>query len=305
MAAEDWHAQGVSRSLIRSLTRSGDLVRMRHGVYATKSALEWAGTDRTRLHVLRVLAIRATVGSHAVASYHSAALIHHLDLLNDPSDGTVTLTLPPDKPWNRVPAAGVIFHSAELPKEHLAKLYYLPVTTAARTVADLARTLPFTDAVVVADSALREEKTTKPELRAVLDACSRWPGVRQARRVVEFADERAESPLESAARVVFDQFGLEPPELQATILGPNFAYRADFLWREHKVVVEADGLAKYNNRGDMIKQHERDRTLQDAGYQVVHFTWKELFRTPEVVIERIRRTLAAAALSSTAAAAPP
>ncbi|HVT70079.1 MAG TPA: DUF559 domain-containing protein [Trebonia sp.] len=293
MAASRWNAIGVAPHLLRSLTSSGDMVRMRQGVYATRNAVAWAGTDATRLHVLRVLAARATVGRHAVASYHSAALLHRLHLLKS-LPGTVTLTLPPDRPWNRARPADVVFHSAELPAGHLTKLYNLPVTTAARTVVDLARTLPFTDAVVVADSALHQDKTTKAELSEILGTCSRWPGVKQARRVVEFADERAESPLESAARVVFDSCGLDPPELQAGIFTPNGAFRVDFLWPAHRVIAEADGLMKYNNRRDYIKQLERDRHLQDAGYKVVHFTWKELFDTAHVVIGRIRRALAAA-----------
>jgi hypothetical protein len=187
----------------------------------------------------------------------------------------------------------MIFHSANLPPEHLTRLYTLAVTTAARTVIDLARTLPFAEGVVVADSALRDEKATKTELAKVLGTCPRWPGVKQARRVVEFADERAESPLESVARVVFAQFGLDPPELQSTIFTTNRAFRVDFLWPEQKVVVEADGLLKYKHGRDAVNQFERDRHLRDAGYKVVHFTWKELFQTPEIVIKRIREALAA------------
>jgi predicted transcriptional regulator of viral defense system len=293
MAASRWNLIGIPPHLVRSLTASGDLVRMRHGVYATRAAVQWAGTDATRRHVLRVLAARATVGHHAVASYHSAALLHRLDLLNSLPEDTVTLTLPPDKPWKRARPASVTFHTADLPAEHLTRLYSLPVTTAARTVIDLARTLPFADAVVAADSALHKEKAAKPEMGKVLDFCTRWPGVIQARRVVEFADERAESPLESVARILFDQSGLDAPELQATVFTPSGTFRVDFLWRAHKVIAEADGLGKYNDRGDAVKQLERDRRLRDAGFQVVHFTWKELFGTPELVLRRIREALAA------------
>jgi hypothetical protein len=216
-------------------------------------------------------------------------------LLKTPPADLVALTVPPQRTWNRAKPANIVFHSAELPGEHVARLYRLPVTTAARTVADLARTLPFTDAVVAADSALRKEQVTKPDLHKVLAGCGRWPGVRQARRVVEFADERAESPLESAARVVFDQFGLDPPELQATVLTPGDAFRVDFLWREHKLVVEADGLIKYAGRRDAVRQLDRDRLLRDAGYKVAHFTWAELFGAPEAVVDRVRRASAALA----------
>ena len=109
------------------------------------------------------------------------------------------------------------------------------------------------------------------------------------RRVGAFADERAGSVLESAARVVFDEFGLAPPELQVTIHLPAHAFLVDFFWREHRVIAEADGLAKYTADKDLIAQFQRDRLLRDAGYKVVHFTWRELFKTPELVITRIRQ----------------
>ena len=275
--------------MLRTLTSSGDLVRMRQGVYATRKAVDWANDDPVRNHVLQIMAARTWVGRDAVASHHSAATFHRLDLLKSLPDKTVTLTLPAPRRWNRPPPAGVVFHCAELAPRHVTRLYNLPVTTAARTVVDLARTLPFMDAVVVADSALHAEKATKPELRQVLDACVRWPGITQARRVVAFADERAGSPLESAARVVFDEFGLDPPELQVTIHLPAHSFLVDFFWQAHRVIVEADGLAKYTADKDLIAQFQRDRLLRDAGYKVVHFTWRELFKTPELVIARIRQ----------------
>lgn len=290
---ERWRARGISPGLMRSLVRSGDLVRMRRGVYATRNAVDWAAANQARGHALRVYAMRATVGSAAVASHQSAALLHDLDVLTSPGE-TVTLTLPPARPWNRPASAGVVFHTADLPPGHLTTLYDLPVTTAARTVIDLARMLPFMDGVVVADSALHAERAAKPELRQILDSCASWPGVRRARRVVAFADERAGSALESVARVVFDEFGLEPPELQATVHLPRNAFLVDFSWPEHRVIAEADGLAKYTGGKVLIAQFERDRLLRDAGYKVVHFTWQELFETPDLVITRIRQAFGSA-----------
>jgi Protein of unknown function (DUF559) len=294
MSARKWRDRGVPPPLLRSLVRSGQLIRMRQGVYATKRALDWAEADPVRAQALDVLAARATVSGNAVASYQSAARLHRLSLLAEPPKGAVTLTLPPARKRNRAKPADVAFHASELPKEHVTRLYNLPVTTVARTVIDLARTLPFMDAVVVADSALNQEKTTKPELHQILKECAAgWPGVRQARSAVDFADERAESPLESAARVVFAEADLEPPELQVTIHGEQeqFAARVDFLWREQKAIAEADGLVKYKDRQDLLKERERDHQLRAAGYIVVHFTWQEIFQAKETVIERIRGAL--------------
>jgi Protein of unknown function (DUF559) len=302
MSARQWRANGITPPLLRALVRDGQLIRLRHGVYATKRAVDWAGQDPVRAHVLAVMAATATVGSDgsapvAVASYQSAARLHHLSLLTTPKNDVVTLTLPPDRRWNRAQPSDIVFHASDLPRNHLTKIHDLPATTVARTVVDLARTLPFSDAVVTADSALNQEKTTKPELRQVLDECKGWPGVKQARQAIDFADDRAESPLESAARVVFAEaspsLSQEPPRLQATIHGPDWAARVDFLWPAQKVIAEADGLIKYNDRKDLLDERERDHQLREAGYTVVHFTWKDLFGNPDEVLARLRAALAA------------
>jgi hypothetical protein len=123
----------------------------------------------------------------------------------------------------------------------------------------------------------------------VLASCDGWPGIGNARTVVEFASPLAESVLESCARVVFHQKGLPPPELQVTILGQGGSKiaRVDFLWRECGVVAEADGLLKYQTGADAIAELKRDRLLREQGLDVIHFTWEELFREPERVVSRI------------------
>jgi very-short-patch-repair endonuclease len=287
-----WRDVGISENRLKTLVRAGRLVRVRRGVYATKPAIDHAAANSRRGHALQVAAVGSAVGRDAVASHHSAALVHGINLLNQPME-TVTLTRPPAKRTSRLRSDGIVFHTAELPADHVTSRYGLLVTTAPRTVVDLARTTTFREAVVAADSALQSELATKGELLTVAGACHHWPGIQQARRVIEFSDERAESALESCARVAFAEAGLEPPELQVTIHGPDWSYRVDFCWPKRRAIAEADGLAKYNRRSDLAKQFERDRLLRDAGYQVIHFTWRELLRTPAVVIGRIRVGIAA------------
>jgi hypothetical protein len=289
---DKWRAAGLNAQQMRSLLRSGDLVRMRRGVYASRSAIAWAMRDPRRRHALQVLAVTTSVGRDSVASHHSAAQIHGLETLKPAPQDVVTLTRPPSHRSNRPPADGIVFHAAALPPDHVTKCWGTLVTTASRTVVDLGRMLPFTDAVVVADSALHVGKATGPELSRVLLACAQWPGVGRARRTVAFADGRAESVLESCARVVFAERGLEPPDLQVTFRGDGFIFRGDFYWRKYRTIAEADGMAKYEDPQRAREQIRRDRLLRDAGYKVVHFTWRELFDTPEVVITRLRTAFA-------------
>lgn len=52
----------------------------------------------------------------------------------------------------------------------------LSVTSPARTVVDLARHLPFEEAVVIADCALSRRLVEGSRLLAVLERCAGWPG---------------------------------------------------------------------------------------------------------------------------------
>lgn len=265
---------------------------LRRGVYARADSLASSADDPARVHAFRVAAALLGAGALASASHQSAAILHGLDLLERPPESLVTLTRPPRVGGSRASRNDLKTYTGVLLPGHVTKHYGLPVTSVARTVADLARTSPFMNAVVVADSALHARKTTQAELASVLTACPGWPGIRRARRVVAFSDHRSESVLESCARVTFADHGLPPPELQVDIGDEGFIGRVDFCWLEHLTIAEADGMLKYADPGRAAAQLERDQLLREAGYKVVHFTWRQLFYETERVIARIRDAFA-------------
>ena len=105
---------------------------------------------------------------------------------------------------------------------------------------------------------------------------------------MEFADGRAESPLESLARIVFRDCGLPPPELQVEISDSEFIGRVDFLWREFATIAEVDGAAKYVDPNLAMRQLRRDKRLREAGYEVVHFDWREINGDPRYLTSSLR-----------------
>jgi len=262
-------------------------VLLRRGVYARADSLASAAGDPARTHAFRVAAALLPASALASASHESAAILHGLDLLERPPERLVTLTRPPHARGSRASGKDLKVHAATLSPGHVMKHYGLPVTSVARTVVDLARTLPFRHGVVVADSALHARKTTERELASVLAACSNWPGAESARRVVAFSDQRSESVLESCARVTFDDYGLPAPELQVDIGDDQFVGRVDFYWGEYLTIAEADGMLKYADARRAVDQLERDQLLRELGYKVMHFTWRQLFRETDRLIARI------------------
>ena len=287
--AATWRAAGISETRLARLVRDGELIKIRYGVYATAAMLARAESDPCLRHAVEVAAATARTRK-GVASHHSAAQMYGLDLLRNPAPGTVTLTVPPRARSGRHGDAQVVWHAAEVPDQHVSTRYGQLVTTAARTVIDIARMSTFMEGVVVADSALRERHTSKTDLHRVLAFCERWPGNSQAKDVVEFATAVAESVLESCARVSFRDQGLPMPDLQVNIIGRGggIVARVDFFWRSFSTIAEADGLLKYDGRDKAIAELKRDRLLREAGFEVVHFTWKELFSDPKRVAARIR-----------------
>jgi hypothetical protein len=130
---------------------------------------------------------------------------------------------------------------------------------------------------------------SRAELDVVIAACRRWPGIDRARQVAIFCDDKSESAFESVARVAFHEGGLPRPELQVWVGGDHGPVgRADFLWRQQRTIAEADGALKYANPDRARQQLQRDADLRDAGFEVVHFSWRELTRSPGQVIGRIR-----------------
>jgi len=51
-------------------------------------------------------------------------------------------------------------------------------------------------------------------------------------------------------------------------------------------------MIKYADAGRAVRQLERDQLLREAGFKVVHFTWRQLFREADRLIARIREAFA-------------
>ena len=155
------------------------------------------------------------------------------------------------------------------------------VTSAARTIVDLARTGTLHTAVAAADHALRHELCSFDELMAEVDAVPpRVRGRNTARLVGALADPLSMSAGESLSRVQMFLLNLPKPELQKEVRdAAGLVGFVDFGWEG--VVGEFDGKVKYRvaegaspaDAGEVVwREKQREDRLRRQG-RVARWTW--------------------------------
>lgn len=192
-------------------------------------------------------------------------------------------------------------HTGTLDADDVTLIDGLPCTSVARTVADLARTLPLNRAVAVADLGLRQG-LSRQRLHEQWELSRLRTGAAQLRFVASFADNRAESVGESFSRLIIHQVRLPPPELQYKIFDPatgRLLARCDFGWEEHRTVGEFDGRIKYGrllkrdqDPGDVVfAEKAREDLIRDQGHSVARWINADLERST-LLRQRILRAFA-------------
>lgn len=284
-------AAGWSDDEVRRLLRAGELSPVRRGVYVAGALPD----DPIPRHRLQVRAALGELADGAVVSHVSAAVVHGLPVWGVRLDRVdVTRNRASDGRRSRV----VHVRTAPLTVEEVADVDGIPVTSAARTLADIARTLPFEQAVVILDAALASKRVDPQQLAEAALRATGWLGSPRARRAIAFTGAGAQSVGESRSRVVIARAGLPPPLLQWEVID-RFGRRigfVDFGWERHHTVGEFDGAVKYGRLlrpgqqpGDVVfEEKRREDRLRDEDLAVVRWTWDELDRF-EAVADRIRR----------------
>ena len=92
--------------------------------------------------------------------------------------------------------------------------------------------------------------------------------------------------------------GVPPPEVNAWV-DPGDGeppMRVDFVWRDQRVTVEADGFATHRTHGAFESDRRRDQRLHVAGWRPVRVTWRQLVHE-RARIERDARRAAHAGVS--------
>lgn len=220
----------------------------------------------------RVRAIAAGMSVYrAVLVGKAAARVWGMPILRD---GPATLCLPGDVP---VPPrsqwfAGTRYVNWKLPEHDFVVKDGVRVAIRSRVIFDVSRYGSLADALAIMDHTLRHGHATRDELTTALERFAGLPGMKQVRRALGLADGRSESPLESEARAQLIEASITDFDLQVWLLG---RYRVDILIGGF-LIVEVDGLEKYTDPADLVKEKKRTDALINAGFQMLRITKAKL-----------------------------
>lgn len=256
--------------------RAGAWVRVFPSVYRV------AGAPVTWMQHLEALLLWA--GRGATLSHRTAAVLHGFrEFKEGPLELSCTRQL-------RVPRGVRIYRASALPARDVTRIDEMAVTTATRTLIDLAANTDWLTMRALFDQALREKKTTLQELEAAARRSGNRPGVIDVRgllRKFSGAGGPTESELEDLALGVVKDAGLPRPKVQWAVVVGRKQRRLDLHFVEHGVVVETDGYAWHSGIDSFEDDRERNNSLTVSGLRVLHWTWRALNDRPEELIAEL------------------
>lgn len=276
----------ATQQQVRGWTRRSRLERVQPRVWRVAGA---PPTWRQRLR-----AGLLSLGPHACVSHEAAAQLHRFD--RTPRD-RVEFTVPRRERGRRITER--VHSTAELPALDVLTVDSFRVTSATRTVIDLARARVDDrrlDAAV--DSAIRTAASAPTVIQRRL-ADLRGPGQWGCRRLdASLVHSGGHTMLERMFLELMDEAGLPRPDPQVVFRhGTRTVARVDFVFREHSMVVEVTGRLGHSSPMDRTRDAQRRNELQDIGLSVYEYTWEHVTRSPAWVRTTMAERLLAAGWS--------
>jgi hypothetical protein len=260
----------MSPKMLSTHVRTGEIVRVCHGVYAS-SPPDVLG---------RLAALDLMVGASVVPCMGTAVGLHGFDTERDSRLHFL------DPGIRMRPTAGLMVHQRT--GAPLRRAQGRLATAPAWTAVEVARTLRRPRALATLDAALHVRACTRDELIWAAREQKGRRGIVRVRELLEYADTRAESPMESEARLVFIDGGLPRPELQYEIVDRcGDLWRVDFAWPDAMVVAEYESM-EWHASPEALK-HDRIKVarLQECGWTSVPIVVDDVRRRPWDLVGRV------------------
>ena len=270
----------------KSLVTRSQLVALGMEPRAIDRRLETKRLHRVRRRVYRVgpipqpleaeMAAVLALGSNAVLSHRSAAVLHQL-LPYPAKDGFVHVMVIGSEPGRK---PGIRIHrTTQLSNDEITRREGIPVTTPARTIIDVAPTLRMAALEQLLAEAHR--KRLGPQLHTLIARYPRRPGVPALKGMLDAKPRFTRSKAERRVLEALRSAGFNP-ETNVDLAGNE----VDLCLPDHRIVIEVDGGPFHSSRPDRRRDYARDAELQVLGYSVIRVDADD---PPEQVIARVAR----------------
>jgi very-short-patch-repair endonuclease len=267
-------ALGLRPSAIDERIAAGKLHPLHRGVYLVGHAVPPLGAQE--------MAAVLACGRGAVLSHYSAG--EQFEVL-EKNDGPIHVSIPGGSRRQR---DGIRLHKpTTLTAGDTGDWDGIPITSPARTLFDLAATVPFRVLEHAVNEAQIKRLVTARELTDRLDT-HRGRGTSALKAILNTRPTKSRSPGESLLRTLIRKANLPPAEMNAKVHG----YEWDFHWADAKLLVEADSVGYHSLPAKVEHDRRKDAHARARGYEVLRFTYTQIAYEPEVVIAGIAAALA-------------
>ena len=263
---------GLSNGHIHRASKASRLRRVHRGVYAV-------GHKRLSRHGHSLAAVLAC-GEGAVLSHRSAAWLWGF-LPRFPSEAEVTV---PSRGHRR---CGIrVYRTAGMPDRDVATLEGIPVTSAARTLFDLAGAVSARDRSRAVDQAKRTGRLDLAELDAITARRSRTIEARLLRQALALyrkpVYDRARSEL--LFLDALEKEGLPLPKINRWVE----KWEIDAYWEAERFAVEVDGWETHGSREAFENDRLRQEEMKLAGIDCIRISARRIETEPEQVAQNLR-----------------
>jgi very-short-patch-repair endonuclease len=269
-------AAGVSKDMITRRCRRGLLHRVHNHVYLLGTSIMLPGGHE--------LAAVLAGGPRAVVSHRSAAGLWGL---SPGSTDEVEVTVVGGRSRSR---PGLRAHRVDSLDPRDRRLHRgIPVTSPARALLDYAASAPPDELEHAIAEAYALKLVTDSQIHRTLERAPRRPGAARLRAELdrESGPQWTQSEAERRMLQLIRAARLPPARTQVRIAG----WPADFLWPEHKLIVEVDGYPFHSHRRAFERDRRRDAAHVAAGYRVIRVTYRQLLEEPLAVAVVIARAI--------------
>lgn len=276
---------GLTWAAIRARVARGVLVPIFHRVYISGSPVPLPLARETAA----LLSLKGSVLSH-----RSAAAAWGI---TGPGRSTIHVTVT----GNPRPRPGVTLHRvASLHPADVRTRNNVRLTSPARTMIDLAAQATRSELEEAFGEARGRRLLTDAALNAALARVPRnHPGAATIRRLGRDDPGSTYTRSEAERRIRRLMKDAELP--QPLVNRPLNGFTVDFLWPDHRLIMEVDGHDTHGDRVAFEEDRRRDQLHAAAGYTVIRITWRQLRNEPAAVVARIAQALALRATLTPAA----